>query len=291
MTRSFALYVGMALILVAAGIVIGYLSGSVHRMFKKEVAEKFLTGSSIASAGNDVVTEKNIAALPEPVRKYLRYTGVVGKNKVINARFVFEGDFKLSPKQKRLRVRTDQYNYFDDLTRIFYIKGKMFGVQVVGRDLYREGKGNMIVRAAGLIPVADAKGPDMDASGLVTVFNDMCLLAPATLIDERIRWETVDPLTARGTLEQGGTKVTATLHFSEKGELVDFVTDDRYYVPAGGTSRRVRWSTPARGYRDFDGVRIMSEGEGIWHLEEGDFSYAQFSLKQVDYNLDAAAER
>jgi hypothetical protein len=44
----------------------------------------------------------------------------------------------------------------------------------------------------------------MDVSGLVTMFNDMCLLAPVTLIDERIRWEPVDRLTAKGTPEHGG---------------------------------------------------------------------------------------
>jgi hypothetical protein len=81
-----------------------------------------------------------------------------------------------------------------------------------------------------------------------------------------------------------------TLRFNEKGELVDFVTDDRYCAPAGGTSRRAGWSTPAHGYRDFGGVKIMSEGEGIWHFEEGDFPCARFALRQVHYSLEAAAE-
>jgi hypothetical protein len=240
------------------------------------------------SPRTDVVTEDDIEHLPEPVRKYLRYAGVVGKNRVRNAKFVFDGDFKMSPKQNWIRVRTEQYNFFDGLTRIFYIKGKMMGIPVVGRDLYDEGKGHMLIRAAGLIPVADAKGPDMDTSGLVTMFNDMCLLAPATLIDRRIQWEPVDPLTARGTLEHSGKRVSATLHFNERGELVDFVTDDRYYAPTGKTPRRVGWSTPARNYRDFAGLKIMSEGEGVWHFEEGDFPYARFNLKQVEYNLKAA---
>jgi hypothetical protein len=53
---------------------------------------------------------------------------------VQNARYVFEGDFKLNPKQNWISVRTDQYNFFDDLTRIFYLKGMMLCMPVTGRD-------------------------------------------------------------------------------------------------------------------------------------------------------------
>jgi hypothetical protein len=206
-----------------------YLSGSVNRLFKKEVAEKFLTGSPATSSQTDLVTEDDIAPRPEPVRKYLRRAGVVGKNRVRNARFVFAGDFKMSPKQIWIRVRTEQYNFFDDLTRIVYIKGTISGIPVVGRDLYAEGKGNMIIRAAGLCPVANAKGPAMDTSG----------------------WKSIDSLTASGILEHERKNVSATLQFNEKGEPVDFATDDRHYSPTGKTSKRVRWSTPVRNYRDF----------------------------------------
>ena len=288
MAKNFVLYVGIALICIAIGIVIWYQAGSVKRLFKKETAEKFRAGILAVSPQTDPVTENDIVHLPQPVQKYLRYAGVVGKNRVRNARFAFDGDFKMSPKQNWIRVRTEQYNFFDDLTRIFYIRGKMFGIPVVGRDLYAEGKGNMIIRTAGLIPVADAKGPDMDTSGLVTMFNDMCLLAPATLIDGRIQWEPIDSLTARGTLEHNGKRVSATLYFNERGELANFVTDNRYYSPTGKTSKRVRWSTPAHDYRDFAGLKITSVGEGVWHFEEGDFPYARFNLKRVEYNLKAA---
>ena len=52
----------------------------------------------------------------------------------------------------------------------------------------------------------------------------MVILAPATLIDPGIEWETVDRHAVRVSIEDKGNKVTATLYFNELGELVNFVT-------------------------------------------------------------------
>ena len=39
---------------------------------------------------------------------------------------------------------------------------------------------NMRVKAAALVSVAEASGPEMDQSETVTLFNDMCMFAPAS---------------------------------------------------------------------------------------------------------------
>ena len=131
--------------------------------------------------------------------------------------------------------------------------------------------------------VVDATGTEMASSGLVTLFNDMCLLAPATLIDKRIRWVPVDSLTAKGSIEDAGRSVSATLHFNQDGELTDFVTDDRY-MESSGRFRKTTWSTPVSQYKDFHGITLASHGAGVWHLDEGDFIYAEFDLQSIEYN-------
>ena len=137
----------------------------------------------------------------------------------------------------------------------------------------------MLIKVASLITVANAKGAEM-----VTLFNDMCLFAPATLIDKRIQWQTIDSLTVKGSLENNGLKVTAFLYFNEKGELINFVTDDRYYSPTGKTYKRAKWSTPVKNYKEISGIKAPTEGETIWHFTEGDFCYAKFKLKKIEYN-------
>lgn len=39
----------------------------------------------------------------------------------------------------------------------------------------------------------------MDKTETVTLFNDMCLMAPATLIDRRIQWQEIDRNSVKAT--------------------------------------------------------------------------------------------
>ena len=50
----------------------------------------------------------------------------------------------------------------------------------------------MRVKACSLIPMVNAAGAEMDRAGTVTMFIDICVLAPAAPIDAPITWQ---PLT------------------------------------------------------------------------------------------------
>ena len=72
---------------------------------------------------------------------------------------------------------------------------------------------------AGAIPMVDARGDVMDRSEAVTLFNDMCLLAPGTLLDPRIAWDPVDARTTRARFTDGEQTISATLLFGDDGLL------------------------------------------------------------------------
>ncbi len=266
-------------ILVVVIALLCYRAMWTRRLYRTEV----LTSLARQAGHVSVLTEEDIRDLPEPVQRYIRCAGLIGKETVHNMRVVWRGRMRRDPRQGWLTIRAEQYNFYGDLARIFYIQGRMFGVPVVGRDRYSTGEGSMVMEAAGLIPVVNATGTEMASSGLVTLFNDMCLLAPATLVDKRIHWVPLDSLTAKGSIEDSGRIVSATLHFNQDGELTDFVTHDRY-MESGGRYRRLRWSTPVSQYKDFNGIRLASRGAGIWHLDEGEFRYAEFDLESIEYN-------
>ena len=276
--------VGAAALAVATVVIalLWYRATATRRVYRTEVLSFLARQEGRARA----LTEEDIRDVPEPVRRYIRYAGLIGNETVHNMRAVWRGRMRRDPRQGWFGIRADQYNFYGDLARIFYIRGRLFGVPVVGSDLYSTGEGRMIMKAAGLIPVVDATGTEMASSGLVTLFNDMCLLAPATLIDKRIRWVPVDSLTARGSIEDAGRTVSATLHFNQDGELTDFVTDDRY-MESSGKYRKFSWSTPVSQYKDFHGIRLASHGAGVWHLDEGEFKYAEFELQSIEYNTSS----
>lgn len=146
----------------------------------------------------------------------------------------------------------------------------------------------MKIKVASIIPVADSFGPVMDKSEMVTFFNDMCVLAPATLIDSSITWKEIDPLTIKSKFGSKGTTISAILYFNEEGALVNFESDDRSKF-VGNSFVNYKWSTPIKEYNDINGQKIPSYAEAIWHEENGAFIYAQFCLKTIEYNLGKIA--
>jgi hypothetical protein len=236
------------------------------------------------SAG--LITDADLAHLPAPVQRYLRRTDVVGRPHVWNLRARMHGRIRSGPKARWVALSAEQYNFFDEPARMFYLKGSMFIIPVHGYHRYVGSSATMRVRAAGLVSVVDVCGNEMDQGETVTMFNDMCVMAPATLIESSIVWEPVDVFTARATFTNAGHAIRAELSFNEAGELTNFRSDDRYQTsPDGKSMRKVRWSTPLGPYRSFGQVRLASGGEGRWHEADGDYAYVELTIDDVRYNI------
>jgi hypothetical protein len=278
-------YIFIVILLLAIGII----TFLVHKSKRLEKTYKSLVQSELERASvdeRDILTEKDIKDLPSPVQKYLRYSNVIGKEKVRNFKVVFEGEFRTDPTKEWAKMKAVQYTDLINATRLYYMDMKMFGLPVVGLHKYIDGKAAMQAKVAGLITVVDGKGLEMDKGETVTVFNDMCLLAPASLIDERIEWQSIDSSTAKATFTNKGIKVQALLYFNGRGELINFVSEDRYYSPTGKTYEKYRWSTPIQDYKDYNGIRILSRGEAVWSLPEGEYSYGKLNIKEIQYNVN-----
>jgi hypothetical protein len=230
---------------------------------------------------SDLLTEADIQHLPPPVQKYLHFTGAVNQPKLKNMKIVFEGEMR-SKGKGWFPFRSVQYNFFEEPTRLFFMKAKMFGIMVPGYHDYQQQKARMNVKLFGLFPVMQAQGPVMDQSETVTYFNDICLLAPAALIDKRIEWTPVDSLTAKAVFHNGGNSISATLYFAPDGALVNFISDDRTVMDEG---KQYRFSTPAKKYIPIGERKVLQYGEAVWHYPEGEFVYGKFNLKTVEYNV------
>jgi hypothetical protein len=249
-----------------------------ERQFKEDV-KKHMTQSAFSS--NDILTEADIISLPVPVQKYIRYAGAVNKPKVKNMKIVFTGEMRDRGKDF-FKFNSVQYNFFDNPARLFFMKAKMFGITVPGYHCYQNEAAAMQVKLFGLLNMVNIKGEEMNKAETVTVFNDMCLMAPATLIDKRIEWKPLDSLSAGATFTNGKSRITATLYFNQEGQLTNFISDDRYAV---SDMKQYRFSTPAKEYMQINGMYILKYGEAVWHYPEGEFVYGKFNLKSIEYNV------
>lgn len=232
-----------------------------------------------------IVTDADLADLPAPVRQYLHLVGVVGQPRVHSYRLHFRGRIRSGPDARWMPFEADQQSFADEPTRLFLMRARMFGLPVEAFHRSVGGHATMQVKAAGLVPVADARGDVMDRSEAVTLFNDMCLLAPGTLLDRRIAWDAVDARTARARFTHGGHTIAATLVFGDDGLLANFISDDRSRSsPDGRTFASLRFLTPVRDYRAFGPIRLAAHGDARWLLPDGAFTYGEFDLMDAVFN-------
>lgn len=218
--------------------------------------------------------------------RYLRATGLVSQPRVRNYRLRFHGRIRSAPDARWMPFEADQQSFADQPTRLFLMHARMFALPVLVFHRLIDGHATMQVKIAGAIPMVDAQGDEMDRSEAVTLFNDMCLLAPGTLLDPGIAWEPVDARTVRAQFTNGGHTISATLLFGEDGLLANFISEDRSRAsPDGKVFTRLRFSTPVRDYRDFGSVRLAAHGEARFLLPEGEFTYGEFDLQEVSYNV------
>jgi len=265
---------------------VGHLPATLRREYEHDLAREMRIAAVPA-----LVTEQDLAHLPPPVQCYLRRTGVVGKPRVRNFRVRLHGRIRSGPTARWMPLAAEQHNVVAPPVRLFYLRSSMRGIPVQGYHRFVGTEATMKIRAAAFVPVVRAAGPEMNQSETVTLFNDMCIMAPATLIDPAIDWETVNFRTARATFRHAGHEIRATLVFNDAGELANFISDDRFQLSSdGGSARQMRWSTPIGSYRSFGPFRLASAGEGRWHGPDGEFTYIELVIDEVEYNVRGPAK-
>jgi hypothetical protein len=285
---SWALF---AVLLLAALAAVAWLFArgplSLRAEFRRDVARE------LAAVGPArTVSDEELRRLPEPVRRYLRATGALAIPAPASLRARWRGRIRGAPDEPWMALTAEQVITFGATpSRLFLIDARKGGIPV---DVYHRFVGDAAtfrVRLASLVPILGARGPEMNHTETVTLFNELSFVAPGRLADPSIRWEELDATSARATFTRGRETISAELRFDADGMLVDFVSDDRSRSsPDGKSFTRMRWSTPLRDPRSFGPLRLPSRGEARWHAPDGS-SFAYIELELVELVSDPAAPR
>lgn len=271
----------IANVIVLAGAIIGIGSSRFFNTYKNEVSSGLQRTASIPET---LLTEADLQPLPEPVKKYLRYTGAVGKPKVANFKIAFSGKIRKNEQSEWMPFASEQHNFMDVPTRLFFMKATMKHLPVAGFHSFKNGEAFMDIRLLSLFKVQYQSGREMNISETVTFFNDMCCMAPASLIDPRIQWLETDGNKVKATFTNNGITISAWLHFNDEGQLVNFISNDRYAAGDDGTMRQLPWSTPLKDYKEINGRRMAGYADAIYSYPESDLTYGIFKTTNVEYN-------
>jgi hypothetical protein len=241
---------------------------------------------SAAAASGSLVTDSDLAHLPPPVANYVRAVGAVGRPRVVGFRATISGRIRAGANDPWMPWTGEQTNTFGPSpSRVFFMDATMKGLPTDVLHAYVGPTATMQVRLASVKTVVDARGPEMDQAETVTLLNDLCVLAPAALVDAPIEWTSIDDRHVSATFTKAGHTVSAVLTFNDDHELVDFVSHDRLASSADGRTFTPRtWSTPIADYRNFDGRRLGALGHARWHpAGESSFDYLEFHVDRISY--------
>jgi hypothetical protein len=232
-----------------------------------------------------LVTADMLADLPDPVRRYLTYTGVVGQPWIDTVRLKQAGRFRQGPDRPWMPMTAEQTYTTDPPSFVWNARFKVAGLPLLrARDEYRAGHGHMFARLAGLFTVFDLRGEELDQGTMMRYLNEM-MWFPIAFLGNNVTWQFVDDRSARVTLHDRGKTVSARMVFDGIGRLTNFVT--LRYREIRGDFSLDPWSTPITGYGLRAGLNLPVRGQAVWNLPSGDLTYAELEITELEYNAAA----
>jgi hypothetical protein len=245
---------------------------------------------SVPAQPTSAITEADLAPLPAPVQRYLRFAGVVGQPRVQSFRVRMTGRIRSAADAPWMPFTVEQHSFLNPPRRFFFMQARRSGLPLDGLHAYAGDGATMRIKLLSMFPVIDLKGPTLTRTETVTLLNDMAIMAPAALVDPAIRWRQIDDRQVEATYTDGPNEVRAVLAFDAAGALANFWSDDRPALAADGvTLQPQRWSTPVGAYRSQGGYRLASRGEARYAAPGGEYAYAEF--EDIAVTVEASERR
>jgi hypothetical protein len=238
--------------------------------------------STLVNTDTRIVTADLLKNLPEPTQRYLNYTGVVGQPWITTVRIKYEGIFRLAADRPWLPIKADQVYTTNPPGFHWKARLKMFGLWMVnGSDTYKGGHGHMFGKAAGCYTIFDARGAELDQGTMMRYLNEMTWF-PIALLSDYVTWQAADDHSLDVTFTDCGQSVTARFIIDEVGRLTNFIT--KRYRENKGSYTLDTWTTPMTEYGTLAGLNLPIRGQAVWKLPTGDLPYADFKLREIEYN-------
>lgn len=229
-----------------------------------------------------IIKDEMISNLPEPVRRYMKYTGIIGQPWIENVWLKQIGKFRQGLKKPWMPMIAEQTYTTNPAGFEWDAKFKMAGIPIMRAvDTYKNGKGHMFGKLAGMIKLFDARGEKIDQGAMLRYLSEM-IWFPIAFLGENVFWESRDNCSAHVTFTDHGKSVHGIMHFDDEGRFTNFTTK-RYRVIDGEFSLD-SWSTPVNEYGMRAGLNLPVKAQAVWNLPSGDFSYIELEVTEIAYN-------
>jgi len=230
-----------------------------------------------------LITTEMLKRLPDPVSRYLAYTGVVGKPWIDSVRLKQTGRFRQGPDRPWMPMSAEEFYTIDPPSLTWNARFRVAGLPILrAKDRYESGHGHMFGKLGGIFTVFDVSGEELDQATMIRYLNEI-MWFPTAFLGENISWEDIDEYSAQVTFNDHGKSVSARMFFDEIGRLTNFST--MRYREIEGEFSLDHWSTPILGYGEYAGLKLPTHGQAVWNLPSGDLKYADMEITEVEYNF------
>jgi hypothetical protein len=235
------------------------------------------------SLGGKFVTEEAVKDLPEPVKKWLRSSGAIGKPFISVGKVVQKASMKMKPDQNKwMSASAVQYTTLDTPAFIWTVDAQMnsiLGFQ--GRDKFDNGKGEMLIKLNSLVNIVHATGEKLDEGSLQRYLGEMVWF-PSLALSPYFTWEQVNDTTAMATMNYKGTSGSGTFFFNAAGDFTRYSA--MRYKGNEPEAKRHEWIMSVQEYQVFDGIKVPSKMTATWKLDEGDWTWLELEVVDLRYN-------
>jgi hypothetical protein len=251
-------------------LVIGKINLS--NQFHKEVKELFLQSKTLSEKK---FSYKQLTGLPEPVQRYFKHVLKDEQSYISYARITHDGQFKTGLDKDWINIKGEQYATTEKPGFIWKGTTSMF----IARDMFIADKGRLVVSVFSLYNIVDARGEQYDQGELLRWLGESILYPTNLLPSERLQWFAIDSQSAKLTFSYNELTLFFIITFNEAEEITQMETK-RYM----DLKNLVTWIIKPAGYKEINSVVVPTMFEVFWRLEKGDFSYAKFNIKKIEYN-------
>lgn len=269
-------------LLLVIPVIIGYSNWRFQKNYQQE-AENILARAG--GMDKTIVTKEMLLGFPLPVQQWLENANVIGKPMIDTVHLTQKGEMRTKLSSKWISFEAEQYYSIAPPAFIWKTTIKPSSWSFMnGRDKYENGKGNMLIKLLGILPVANSKGMEADQGSMLRYLSEI-IWFPTAAISPYIKWEAIDAGAAKATMTCGGISASGIFHFTPNGDPSYFEAM-RYYDRGKQKATLEKWvpvNVPG-AMKQVNGIRIPYKGEVTWELNDGYFTWLKLEVQKVQYN-------
>lgn len=256
-----------------------YSSNKMNKMIEEEKT----TISKISKSELRTHKAEELENLPAVVQKWLKNSGIIGKKEIKKVWVSQKAKMRMKPEQENWQeAKAEQWVNLEEPSFVWVVKMKMFGfLNIKGRDKFKDGQGEMLIKLGSLFNIVNEKGPKIDEGSLQRFLGEL-VWYPSFAFSEFIEWQEIDSLTAKATMNYKGSFGSGIFYFNENGDFTKFST--LRFMGNNQESEKHEWLIEVDDYSIFEGIKVPSKMKATWKLSNKNWTWLKLEIVDLKYN-------